>query len=194
MKHPLLFCILLLPIATTHAMKITKASPLDEKIYTFFLDNKQTEAKNIFPHEQEKITSLFAHGITKNNVDFIRWILVTNKPLFDSPCVQQSFNFSRGYDRSEITHLLENYIETEKKKLQQELDMYAATERDKIRQHNQEKQLPSTTKTNWVTLKTTRTDWDNIIKDAKPISERSEIIPTPGAMDRTEECKGCIIL
>lgn len=137
MKHPmhykLLLCIFLLPISVTHAMETLN---LDEKIYTLFLENKQTEAQKILPRNEQKIASLFMYGTNQNNVNFMQWLLNTKKPLFDSLTIQESLRISQNnHQRTEIAQLLENYIEDERKALGLELERYIDIQIAKISNH-----------------------------------------------------------
>jgi hypothetical protein len=118
----------------THAMDMNNEN-LDEQIYRLFLENKQTEARQILPRNQEKITSLFIYGINRDNANFMQWLLTTKKPLFDSLPIQESLRISQQNNHNEITYLLKNYIQNEREALSRELEKYIDTEIAKINNH-----------------------------------------------------------
>ena len=182
MKHTLLLSLFLVPVSAIQAMEIVVgSSDLDEKVYTFFTNNQQVEAKKILPRDEAKIASLFVYGVKKNNVSFMQWLLTTEKPLFDSLPLQEALKLSRSYDREKIKQLLENYHQTEHDKLQQELAIYVQNEIAKIEK-----------------LKTPKKDCNNYIENSVSMPKPYEKVPSV-VTDKQKnikldpECK-CIII
>lgn len=184
MKHRLLLSLFLISVPTIHAMEIVvENSDLDEKIYTFFTNNKEIEAKKILPRDERMIVSLFLYSVKKNNIPFMQWLLTTKKPLFDSLPLQEALKLSRSYDREKIKQLLESYYQTEQDKLQQELAIYVQNEIAKIEK-----------------LTTPKTDSNNCIETSVSIPKPYEKIPSVLIdkpknikLDDSPECK-CIII
>ena len=137
MHHRLIFNLLLCAIPAIHGMETEESTKKNEKIYTLFVQ-QNAEAKKIIPHNQFELTSLFMYGDKQNNPDFIQWLLTTRKPLFEDPCVQDTYKHSSN---TEVTHILVNYISAEKIKRQLELDAYAKTQSTHIKKYRDQQNM-----------------------------------------------------
>jgi hypothetical protein len=124
MNHILLFSLLLGTVSVTYSMETEENTQKNKTIYALF-KTQHTEAKKIVPHNQQELTSLFLYGDQQKDPDFIQWLLTIRKPLFEDPCIQETYKHSSN---SAVTLLLVNYISAEKNKRQQEHNTYIKTQ------------------------------------------------------------------
>jgi hypothetical protein len=205
MNYTLSLC-LLVSTSITVAMELVQSS-VKKEIYALFVDNQQAKAETkIKSNDDEKMTiSLLKYGIKQNNANFIQWFLVIKQLPSDHLALQQSLEYSRGYN-NEAAHVLNKHIQ-----LRQDLDVYAKKEVEKIARakrslenvKNQNKKITEqhrdmlTTSDEWQAQTSNKAQWDTWMKDAKPIPETLTIIEKDGTTrvvyDTQDDCK-CIIL
>lgn len=85
------------------------ALKLAEEAYKLFLNNKPKLSTKL-PRNQVDVSDLFLYGIEQNNINFMRWLLNTRKPYFQSPLIDRSLANSKQLNHNEITQLLNDYV------------------------------------------------------------------------------------